>query len=358
MQKINKKQLLLPSLLTLLPAAVSLALYAQPSVLTAPWGFEGTVPMMAVMVFQPLALLGMLWLCAWITGKDPGNQGRNQKVSRMMLWTIPVISNLVFAMYCAILLGSAKAVPRLIPIFLGLIFAVIGNFMPKTKRNSTIGVKVCWALQSDENWNATHRFTGRLWFACGIGLMALTCLPEKVGLPILTVLIFLLAFAPMVYSYCYYRKQRRAGTVPQADASRDIRFTKWTVVFLIALLAFVGIVMFAGDISFTCGEDALQITADFYSDMTLPYSAIDSVTYRETDDRGIRSFGYGSARLLMGAFENDEFGLYTRYSYTGCHSCVVVTSGNKILVLSGRNDAETRGLYEDLSARVTQGGTK
>lgn len=353
MWKTNKKQLLFASALTLLPALLGLILYPRlPELTTASWGFDGSMPLLGVFFLQPAAMLILLWLCAWITGRDPGNQGRNRKVAAVMLWTMPVLSNLICAMFFAISLGSGNALPRLFPIFLGLLFAVIGNFMPKTKRNSTIGIKVCWTLQSDENWNATHRFTGRLWFVCGIGMMALTCLPGKVGLPILITLIFLLAFAPVIYSYGYYRKQRKAGTAPEADAAKDLRFTKWTLVFVIALLAFVGILMFTGDIAYTYGEDTLHITADFYSDMSLPYDAIDGVEYRETDARGIRSFGYGSFRLLMGAFENDEFGLYTRYSYYGCHSCVVLTSGEKVLVLSGRNDAESRGIYEELSARV------
>ncbi|MFQ8814402.1 MAG: SdpI family protein [Gallintestinimicrobium sp.] len=45
---------------------------------------------------------------------------------------------------------------------------VIGNYLPKVKQNNTIGIRVVWSLMDEENWNATHRFSGKLWMASGI----------------------------------------------------------------------------------------------------------------------------------------------------------------------------------------------
>ena len=44
-------------------------------------------------------------------------------------------------------------------------FMVIGNYLPKVKQNNTIGIRVVWTLQDEENWNATHRFSGKIWVA-------------------------------------------------------------------------------------------------------------------------------------------------------------------------------------------------
>ena len=38
----------------------------------------------------------------------------------------------------------------------GLMFMVIGNYLPKVKQNNTIGIRVIWTLQDEENWNAAH----------------------------------------------------------------------------------------------------------------------------------------------------------------------------------------------------------
>lgn len=51
---------------------------------------------------------------------------------------------------------------------LGVLFVWIGNYLPKLRRNSTLGVKVSWTLGNEENWNRTHRFAGKLWVGGGL----------------------------------------------------------------------------------------------------------------------------------------------------------------------------------------------
>ena len=63
---------------------------------------------------------------------------------------------------------------------------------------------------------------------------------------------------------------------------------------------------------------------------------------------GLRILGFASARLLLGTFENEEFGSYTRYTYTNPDACVVVTSGDHVLVISGKTTEETQSIYENL----------
>ena len=55
-----------------------------------------------------------------------------------------------------------------------LLFIVIGNYLPKIKQNNTIGIRIVWTLQDEENWNATHSFSGRIWRASGILCMLCT----------------------------------------------------------------------------------------------------------------------------------------------------------------------------------------
>lgn len=55
-----------------------------------------------------------------------------------------------------------------------LLFIVIGNYLPKIKQNNTIGIRIVWTLQDEENWNATHSFSGRIWGTSGILCMLCT----------------------------------------------------------------------------------------------------------------------------------------------------------------------------------------
>ena len=62
--------------------------------------------------------------------------------------------------------------------------------------------------------------------------------------------------------------------------------------------------------------------------------------------------GFGSPKLSMGTFSNEEFGLYTRYTYTQCSTAIVIRSGERVLVISAEDAAATRALYEALLEKV------
>ena len=65
-----------------------------------------------------------------------------------------------------------------------------------------------------------------------------------------------------------------------------------------------------------------------------------------------RVFGVGSFRLLLGSFENEEFGNYTRYTYYNPEACVVMKVNGKTLVLSGKDAEETQAIYSQLVERT------
>ncbi len=57
-------------------------------------------------------------------------------------------------------LGNHTQIDVVVRVLMGILFVLFGNYMPKCKWNSTIGIKVVWALRNEENWNKTHRFAG------------------------------------------------------------------------------------------------------------------------------------------------------------------------------------------------------
>ena len=118
------------------------------------------------------------------------------------------------------------------------------------------------------------------------------------------------------------------------------------------VLILVLIVLFGGSISFVYDENALTIDATLWSDIRLEYDEIDSIEYLSDGVAGRRINGFGSDKLLMGLFRNDELGTYTRYSYTRCDSAILINCGGDWLVLSGEDDAETKSIYNELLSRT------
>ena len=106
--------------------------------------------------------------------------------------------------------------------------------------------------------------------------------------------------------------------------------------------------MFTGNIKFIFDETSFIIDADYYNNLTVDYDTITDIEYRENTNVGTKYNGFNSARLLMGGFKNEEFGKYTRYTYTNCDACVVITSDDKTLIISGIDYNETKELYEKL----------
>ena len=161
----NKKLLIITSLLTLLPIPVGLLLWNRfPETMAIHFGVTGQAdgyssPSVAVFVL-PVIMLALQWVCVLASTLDKSNQNRNQKIQRLVLWIIPIIGNLsIFGIY-ALSLGMEFSPVVWTMIFMGLTFAAIGNYMPKTRMNPTIGIKVRWTYSSEENWNATHRLEG------------------------------------------------------------------------------------------------------------------------------------------------------------------------------------------------------
>lgn len=54
---------------------------------------------------------------------------------------------------------------------LGILMIVIGNIMPKCKKNSIIGLRTKWSMSSELNWKKSQKFGGISFIASGIFLI-------------------------------------------------------------------------------------------------------------------------------------------------------------------------------------------
>ena len=65
-------------------------------------------------------------------------------------------------------------------ILVGLLFIVIGNYLPQCKPNYFVGIKTPWTLSNEEVWRKTHRFSGKVFVVLGI-IMILSILRRRHG---------------------------------------------------------------------------------------------------------------------------------------------------------------------------------
>lgn len=356
----NWKSLLASSLLVLLPIAVGLLLWDRlPDTLPTHWGIDGQADGWSTKPFavfvQPLLLLLLHWLCVLVTAIDPKNKDRNHKIRRVLLWTVPVLSNLCGGFLYVAVLGLSFDSSRMMALILGAAFLILGNYLPKCRQNSTIGIKVPWALRSEENWNATHRFGGKVWVIGGLVMMFSAFLPGDWAIAVMFAITLFLFIIPVVYSYLYYRRQLAQGEDVPALSGGIRTVYRITFLFVIAIFAAVAVLLFTGRVQFEYGDTAFTVKASYYRDLTVTYDTIESMEYRQGNVDGTRVNGLGSFRLLLGSFENQEFGNYIRYTYYDPEACVILTVNGKTLVLSGADGAETRSLYDTLLQKGVDG---
>ena len=208
MFKENKKTLFITCAVILLPIVAGLLLWDRlPDRIPAHWGMGGEVDGWSSKGFavfaMPALMLGIQLLCFFVTASDPKRGNIRRKYLSMVLWIIPVLSVMTSCISYAVALGAQIRVEQVIPGFIGLMFVIIGNYMPKFQQSYTMGIRLPWTLSSEENWNRTHRFGGKIWALGGIGVLFCTLMGWGIAsIAILAVVVIV----PTVYSYVLYRK--------------------------------------------------------------------------------------------------------------------------------------------------------
>lgn len=207
MKKTDKKTLVLTSIIILIPVIVGCVLWAKlPDSIPTHFGMDGTPNGWSSKPFTvfgiPCFLLGLHWLCLGITSQDPKYQNMNNKLYALVVWTCPITSLFLMISY-GTCLGWEVNITKYVMIGVGVLFMIVGNYLPKCKQNYTMGIKLPWTLDSEENWNHTHRFAGFLWVAGGV-LVIINAFIEWEWL--FLVIVAVMVLVPTVYSFLYYKR--------------------------------------------------------------------------------------------------------------------------------------------------------
>lgn len=207
----NKKLVVITSIIILLPILVSLCFWNQlPEQVPIHWNIHGEIDGYAsrfvAVIVLPLVLFVLHFVCAFATMVDPKHKNISDKIWILILSICPVLSILLMYMMVGSALGMEIDVNAILPVFLGVMFVVIGNYLPKCKQSYTVGIKIPWTLNSEENWNKTHRFAGPCWVICGIMVMFTGLFENEI---LIMVIALIMVFAPIIYSYMYYVKYEK-----------------------------------------------------------------------------------------------------------------------------------------------------
>ena len=205
----SKKTLIITSLICLLPMLVGALVYSRlPEQVATHFDLQGNPDGWSSRAFAVFGLPGILLavnlLIPFALQADPKHKNMSGALVNIVVWTVPVVSLLCSGLTLGRALGYDLRIEVVLPVFMGVLFSLIGNYLPKTKQSYTMGIKLPWTLASEENWNRTHRLAGFLWVLGGVYFIVMSF----IGWNLIAFLIpiVLMVLAPTVYSYLLYRK--------------------------------------------------------------------------------------------------------------------------------------------------------
>ena len=204
--KENKSKVMITSIVTVFPMVIGFLLWNRlPEKIATHFGSEGadgwSTKLFAVVVL-PLILLVIHLFCLGVTLNDPKKKNIGKAMMMLIFWIVPVlswVSNLSIYGYA---LGMNVDVDMIICILMGGMFILLGNYMSKNHQNYTVGIKLPWTLNSEENWNRTHRMAGKLWILAGFVFWGSIFFKNN----LLLLLIIAVVVVPMGYSFLLYKK--------------------------------------------------------------------------------------------------------------------------------------------------------
>ena len=211
MLKANKKTLIITSIITILPVLIGIICWNRlPDVMATHFGMNNEANGFSSKAFSvfglPVILLAVLWFGAIVTSRDPKRQNISPKMFSLVVWIAPFTSLVVAAILYPVNLGYELDITFFSELLFGVMFIIIGTYLPKARQNYTIGIRVPWTLANEENWNRTHRLAGSLWIICGV-LMIIICLTRSASVQWLVGILLITVLVPCIYSYWLHAKK-------------------------------------------------------------------------------------------------------------------------------------------------------
>ena len=94
----------------------------------------------------------------------------------------------------------------IVNIFVGVLFILLGNYLPSIKPNYFVGIRTPWTLENETVWRKTHRIGGWSFVLAGVLLVISTFLPVSWRGIFFIVLVSLLVLFLTLYSYILWTK--------------------------------------------------------------------------------------------------------------------------------------------------------
>lgn len=130
-----------------------------------------------------------------------------KKLIQICRFIIPFITIFLQTLTVMYALDRRIKIGVAVMIFLSVLMIIIGNYLPKCRKNSVFGIKFPSTLKSDHVWDKTHRLAGLLYIISGITAIPLSL--ADMLIPAFTVIMCALLI-PIAYSFAAANNENRS----------------------------------------------------------------------------------------------------------------------------------------------------
>src|SRR3989338_1369331 len=154
----------------------------------------------------PIVVTAMYLLFLFIPLIDPKKEKYQQfqNVYHIFRYILILIMWVIYLIASFNGLGYNIRVEIWIPLTIGVLFLILGNYMGKIKPNWFMGIRTPWTLSNDEVWSKTHRLGGKMFMLMGLFLILNPLLPFQSLTWALIIPIVTVVLVPVIYSYIIF----------------------------------------------------------------------------------------------------------------------------------------------------------
>lgn len=158
--------------------------------------------------FFPTLNLGIFLLLTFIPYIDPHRERYQEFAKTYNIFKLLIILflTIIYLLIGLKGIGYDISVRGVVPLLVGIMFMIIGNYMSKIKSNWFFGIRTPWTLSSEEVWNKTHRLGGRLFVLVGLVMLLGALFPAVIQFWSFIILLVIVILITIVYSYIVYKK--------------------------------------------------------------------------------------------------------------------------------------------------------
>ncbi|PGZ99138.1 hypothetical protein COE51_09910 [Bacillus pseudomycoides] len=184
-----------------------------PNTIATHWSSSGTVNGYSSKLNGMLLMVGVMvgtYILLNVVPKIDPKKENYKKFSKsftMITYSILVVLFIANMDIIATGLGYDLRINRFAELIVGILFLVIGNYLPQCKPNFFIGIRTPWTLSNEEVWRKTHRFSGKVFIVLGIIMCISTFAPAAWKSYIVLTVVLIGVVITMLYSYLAYKKE-------------------------------------------------------------------------------------------------------------------------------------------------------